>query len=247
MLIPFDTSLLLGLVSILLIILTPMLIVEDKNNAPLLNIVRGIDKDLLKYYQPLLDKAKRYSHEKNLKGKKLRIHRMLGNFPDPKDKSSPQFIAAVAGMAIVGWVYCLFLGMVSYIYSGLGNASLIDWILISGQFSLIVEFVVYWFGKTFPVVYPTLFFIVSLLLFSVGIVLGIVLVFTGSFFHVIDAEDIKWFYLGSLIVPLTPIIMTIVELFRYFIQENIKYYQLKIAVSDFEESKKESGKRRKKK
>ena len=142
MLIPFDTSLLLALGGVILIILTPILMGFKKNNAPLLDIVRGIDNDLLKYYQPLLEKAKRYSHEKNLTGKKLKIHRLLGNFPDPNDKLSPQFISAVAGMAIVGWVYCLFWGIVSYIYSGLENTSLIDWILISGQFSLIAEYAV---------------------------------------------------------------------------------------------------------
>ena len=94
--------------------------------------------------------------------------------------------------------------------------------------------------------YPTLFLIASLLLFLVGIALGTVLAFRGFFFHIIVVENLKWFYLGLLIIPLTPIIMTMIELLRYIYQENSKFKQLKTVVSDFEEFKKKSGKRTKK-
>lgn len=94
----------LSLLGIILVILTSLLAFGD--NPMLLRVVRGIDKDLSRHNQSWLEKAKKYTHEKNLAGRKLRIRRLLGNFPEERD--TPRFVVTVAGMAVIGWVYCLF-------------------------------------------------------------------------------------------------------------------------------------------
>lgn len=110
-----------------------------------------------------------------------------------------------------------------------------------GEISLFVEFVVLWFGKTFHVTYPTFFLLFSFLLLLIVLALGAALSFTGLFFHVIPESNVKWFYLGTLFVPFTPIIVAVIELLGYFSRERKKYKQLKNAIMDFENYKKESG------
>lgn len=242
MLIPFDASLLLSLLGIIFAILVPLSAFGEK--PLLLRLVRGVDKDLLKLNKTLLEKARRYTHEKNLSGKKLRIHRLLGNFPD--EKETPRFIAAVAGIAIIGLVFCLFFSLITYIYSGVKDISFINWILIAGQISFLVELVVFWFGKTFDVKDSTLYLVYAVFLLLIGFAVGAALSFTEHFFDVFPEKQVKWFYLGTLLVPFAPIFTALMELLLYWHKERKKYKQLKEAILDFEASKKESGKKTKK-
>ena len=149
-------------------------------------------------------------------------------------------------MAVIGWVYCLFFSTVSYIYSGQENDSLIDWLLIVGQLCLVIDLVVFWFGKTFQVIYPMFFLIFSFILMLIVLIFGAVLTYTGLFFHVIPEVNVKWFYLGTLSVPFLPIVVALVEVLVYLFEELKKYKRLKKAVLDFEVYKKEGGKSAKK-
>lgn len=234
MLIPFDISLVFSFVGILFTILASISLLREKNIV--LWLVREIDSDLSKLYGPLLDKSRKYTHEKKLTGRKLKIHRLLGNFPEEKDV--PWFVAAVAGMAVVALMYCLFFLLISYIYSGINNNVLIDWILIVGQISLIVQFLVCWFGKKFNVMYLTLYLIATVLLWLIGLAIGAIMSFTGLYFHIIPDAYMKWFYLSTLTIPFIPIIFATIELSIYFSDERKKYKKLNAAVLDFEEFKK---------
>jgi len=93
------------------------------------------------------------------------------------------------------------------------------------------------------VMQPTLFLLNSLFLLVLCVLLGALLSFSGLYFHVLSISSIKWFYLGTLLVPLAPIIMTFREIVHYTIQELKKYRQLKDSVLDFEKFRKESGRR----
>lgn len=239
MLIPFDPSLLLSLLGIVLAILVPLLAFGE--NPLLLKLIRGIDKDLSKSNKDLLSKARKYTHEKNLSGKKLRIHRLLGNFPE--ERETPRCITAVAGMAILGLVFCLFFALITYVYSGVNKDSFINWLLIAGQISLFVEFVIFWFGKTFDVKGSTLYLVYAVFLLLVGFAVGAALSFTDCFFHVFPTEQVKWFYLGTLLVPFMPIITAAIELLSYWAKERRKYKQLNRAVKDFETFKNTSRKK----
>lgn len=242
MLIPFDSSLLLSLLGIIVVILVPLLAFGE--NPILLKLIRGIDKDLSKLNKDLLSKARKYTHEKNLSGKKLRIHRLLGNFPE--ERETPRFIVAVAGMAIIGLVFCLFFSLITYVYSGVTKNSFINWILIAGQISLFIEFVVFWFGKAFDVKGSTLYLAYAVFLLIVGFAVGAALSFTDHFFHVFPTEQVKWFYLGTLLVPFVPIITAAIELLSYWTKEHRKYKQLNEAILDFENLKKETERKSKK-
>lgn len=235
MLLPIDVSLLFALVGIILVVLFPLVSFEDK--SPLLKWARGIDKDLRKLNEPLLDKAQQYSCGRSVNERKLIVRRLRGDFPE--DKPAPRFVIAVACIAFLSMSYCLVWGVASFVYSVEKNPSIIDCILIAGQFSVFIGCVAYWYGKTFETGYPTLYIGFFFVVWLVGILFGLLAAFTGVFFHVINAEWVKWFYIGTVAIPLVPIIIALFALLRYYFQERRKYDKLNKAVQDYEQSMKE--------
>lgn len=232
-----DISLLITLVGIILIIPISLLSSEDK--SPLVKWTKGIDRDLMKRNETLLTKARKYSHEKKVTGKKLKIRRQLGAFPE--EKAIPRFIVAIACLSLISIAYCFICVIASYIYSVSNNISIIDCILITGQVSVIIGGLGYWYGRTFEIGYPTLYRGFFFILWLCGMILSIIAAFTGIFFHCIDFAYLKWFYHGTLIILLAPVLLVIIELINYYFHERKKYSRLNEAVMDFEKFKKETA------
>ena len=121
-----DLSLLATLFGFVMVILTG-LVYWGKVNF-LIFAQKQIIIELASTNKELLVKAERYSHGTRLSGPKIRISRLMSSFS--RQYVVPSSVMVVSGLAAVAWLFCLFLMVASYIYTGVQHISIINIILL---------------------------------------------------------------------------------------------------------------------
>lgn len=238
-----DLSLLATLFGFVMVILTG-LVYWGKVNF-LIFAQKQIIIELASTNKELLVKAERYSHGTRLSGPKIRISRLMSSFS--RQYVVPSSVMVVSGLAAVAWLFCLFLMVASYIYTGVQHISIINIILLVTQTNVGAMLLMGWFGRNNSVEKPMLFLMSSLVWWAVFTAAGILMGVFGLFFHVIPLDQIHYAFYSFSLMPIFPILWAVCVALAYLWSERKKYKNLRKAVFAFEEFRKEKSQRIKKK
>lgn len=238
-----DLSLLATLFGIVVVLLTG-LVYWGKPNF-LVFLQKGITSEMAKGHCELLDKAEKYSHGTRLSGPKIRIKRMLSRFPH--EYSVPNSVLVVSGLAAVAWLFCLFLIVSSFIYSGIQESSIIDILLLGAQTNLVAMLLMSWFGRNNNVEQPVLFLISSFVWWFLATIVATIMGLSGLFFHVIAPEQLHIAFYSFAMIPFIPIVWSVCVTAAYYRRERSKYTDLQKAVTAFERFRLEESQKSKKK
>lgn len=225
-----DISLLATLFGIVIVLLTALIYWGKPNLLTFLQ--EGITSEMAKGHRELLDKAEKYSHGKHLSGPKIRIKRLLSRFS--QDNSVPNSVLVVSGLAVVAWLFSLFLIVLSFLYSGTQAPSIINVLLLAAQTNLLVMFITSWFGYNNSVERPILFLISSFIWWLLATLVATFLGVAGLFFHVIASEQLHIAFYSFAMIPFIPIAALVYVTAAYCIEEHRKYSDLQKAVTAFE-------------
>lgn len=238
-----DLSLLATLFGIVVVLLTG-LIYWGKPNF-LIFLQKGIISEMAKGHRGLLDKAEKYSHGTRLSGPKIRIKRMLSRFAH--EYSVPNSVLVVSGLASVAWLFSLFLVVLSFLYFGIQESSIIDTLLLGAQTNLAVMLLMGWFGRNNSVEQPVLFLISSFAWWFFATMVATIMGLSGLSFHVIAPEQLHIAFYSFAMIPFIPIAWSVCVTAAYYRREHNKYNDLKKAVTAFEKFRLEESQKSKKK
>lgn len=239
----FDISTLITLYAALIAILTGLIYIGKPNL--LIIIQKELIHELSEDYKQWMEKAERYSHGTRLSGPKIRIRRALGRFS--QDFSIPHSVLIVSGLAFVAWLFCLFMLVAGYVYSGMKNYTTINVILLVAQFNLIAMGVTSWFGQNNYVTRPVLYLSSTMFWWIVFTTLGMLMGISGFFFQVISYSFLPYVFYTITLIPLIPIAAFIWSAYGVYRDEKQKFDHLKNLVIDFEKFRLEESLRQKKK
>lgn len=238
-----DFSLLATLFGCVMVILTG-LVYWGKANF-LIIAQKRILIELATTNKELLVKAGRYIHGNRLSGPKIRISRLMSSFS--RQYVVPRSVMVVSGLAAVAWLFCLFLMVASYVYTGVQHISIVNIILLVTQTNVGAMLLMGWFGRNNSVEKPMLFLMSLLVWWAFFTVVGILMGVFGLFFHVIPLDQIHYAFYSFSLMPIVPIIWAVCVALAYLWSEKNKYTNLRKAVIAFEEFRKEKSQRIKKK
>lgn len=238
-----DFSTLLTLFGIIIVILTG-LVYWGKPNF-LVFIQERVICEMAKNNEELIDKAKKYSHGTRLSGPKIRIKRMLSHFQ--QEYAVPNSVMVVSGLAAVAWLFCLFLVVSGYVYTGIHEILIVDIILLTAQFNLVVMLFMGWFGRNNRVEKPVLFLISLLIWWLIALFLACVLGLSGISFQIIPFSHLNCTFYSLSLIPLIPILWAVCVVLLFSRKEKCKYDLLRKTVLDFEEFRKNENLKQKKK
>lgn len=236
-----DLSLLATLFGIIMVVLTG-LVYWGKPNF-LIYVQKQVISEMAASNKELLEMAERYSHGTRLSGPKIRIKRKLGSFSC--DYVVPNSVMEVSALAAVAWLFCFFLVVASFIYTGIQSLKLLNIILLTAQTNMVVMAIMAWFGKNNNVEKPILF-LMSLFVWWVAFtVVGCLMGLGGLSLQIIPTEHLHYAYYSFWLIPFIPIMVTVYTVFAYRCKEKQKYSELGDAVFAFEKFRKEESQRKK--
>ena len=238
-----DLSLLATLFGFVMVILTG-LVYWGKVNF-LIFAQKQIISELALTNKELLVRAERYSHGTRLSGPKIRISRLMSSFS--RQYVVPSSVMAVSGLAAVAWLFCLFLMVASFIYTGIQHISIVIIILLVTQTNVGAMFLMGWFGRNNNVEKPILFLISLFVWWAFFTAVGILIGIFDLFFHVIPLNQMHYAFYSFSLMPFIPILWAVCVALAYLWSEQKKYRNLKRAVLAFEKFRKEENQRTKKK
>lgn len=236
-----DLSSLATFFGIIEIVLTG-LVYWGKQNF-LIYLEMRVTSEMAAMNKELLDKAKRYSHGTRLSGPKTRIRRKLSNFPPEYVVSNT--VLEVSALATVAWLFCFFLIVTSFIYTGIQSITLLNTILLTAQTNMVVMMVMSWYKKNNSIEKPMLFLMTIFFWWSVFTIAGVIMAICGLFFPFIPLEYIHYAYFSFSLIPFIPIFWAVCMAFAFYNREKGKYSELRDAVVAFEKFRKEESQRKK--
>lgn len=184
----------------------------------------------------MLQKARRYTHERFLKGKKLKIKRALGKCPSKY--KVPKLVLFTSGLSAFSLCFSIFLAYASYRYTVLNDFDWINAALTVGLFTFVDMTVALWLAYLAPITVPVIYLLVLVIYRIVTMIIGIVLAFNNYIVFEMDGDAIVSVYHYLILVPLCSLIPTIISLIMILINELRNYHNLRVAVHNFENSKK---------
>lgn len=245
MILTVDLSLLVTLFGIVVVLLTGLIYRGKPDYNFLIFLQKGITNEMAKGHLELLGKAEKYSHGTRLSGPKIRIKRLLSRFAH--EYSVPNSVLVVSGLAAVAWLFCLFLIVLSFLYSGIQEPSIIDILLLGAQTNLAAMLLMGWFGRNNSVEQPVLFLISSFVWWLFATMVATIMGLSGLFFHLIAPEQLHIAFYSFAMIPFIPIAWFVCVTVAYCKREHSKYTDLQKAVTAFEKFRLEESKKSKKK
>lgn len=236
-----DLSLLATLIGIVMLMLTG-LVYWGKPNF-LIYVQKQVSNEMAASNKELLEKAERYSHGVRLSGPKIRIKRKLSCFSS--DYIVPRSVMEVSALAAVAWLFCLFLIVASFIYTGIQSLTLLNIILLSAQTNMIVMAAMFWLGKNINIERPMIFLMSLFKWWAIFTIAGILMGVSGLYCHVIPKEYMRHAYYLFSLIPFIPILWAVCVTLVYRNREKKKYSELSEVVFAFEKFRKEESQRKK--
>ena len=229
-----DMSLFITLLGVTIVIPTCLLYLGGDN--VLIKIQSGLISELEKVYSSLLQKAQRYTHERLLKGKKLKIKRALGKCPSKY--KVPKLIMLTSGLSAFSLCFSIFLAFASYRYTVLNDFEWVNAALTVGLFTFVDMSVALWLAYRVPITVPVIYLLVLVIYWIVTMIIGIVLAFNNCIVFEMDVDTIVSLYHYLVLIPLCPLIPAVVSIIMVLVNELRNYHNLKVAVQNFETGKK---------
>ena len=236
-----DLSLLATLFGIVMVVLTGLVYWGRQNF--LIYVQKQLISEMAASHKDLLKKAEHYSHGTRLSGPKIRIKRKLGVFSN--EYTVPRSVIAVSALAAVAWLFCLFLMVASFIYTGIQSFTILNIILLVAQTNLAVMALMLWLGKNNNIEKPILFLMALLIWWAISLAVSFVMGACGLFFHVIPTHQMHYAYYSFSMIPFIPILWAVCVAFAYYKREKRKYKELSEAVVAFEKFRQEESRKKK--
>ena len=239
----FDIPLFITLLGIMMVII-PGLIFYGKSNF-LTRRQEGIVQDIKEQHGALLIKAKRYTSGKRVKGLKLKLQRHLE--PCLEDYRPPKSVLTISGISVVCWLFCLFLIVSGFIYSGTKSSAALNAILLTSQMVLVAMLILAWFRANNDVVKPHLFLIQSFRWWLIATVVGVGMALTHCFIPVLSQKMTTVIFYLYVCIPLIPAIFAVISTYNLYRNEKKKFADFFMVLEEFEEYELPKGKKQRKK
>lgn len=229
-----DMSLFITLLGITFVIPTCLLYFGGGN--VLTKIQSGLISEIESVHSTLLQKARRYTHERVLKGKKLKIKRALGKCPS--NYKVPKLVMFTSGLSTFSLCFSVFLAFASYMYTVSSDFDWVNAALTVGLFTLVDMSVALWLASFVPITVPIIYLLVLVIYWGATAAIGTILAFNECIVFEMDIDTISSIYHYLVLIPLCPLIPAIISTLLIVFSEVRDYRNLNAAVNDFEASKK---------
>ena len=232
--ISFDSATMAGLVAALIALCYGLRFWDGDQSNFLDKRCKGLFNEIINDNRQLIDSVKATGVNLNSTGIGQRLHRTFRCCADEYHTSN--FVYFISGMAIISTVLCLFLIALPFFGNSTFHEDEVNMIIIIGQVALLIMFVPYLFLHNEHVIRYVRWNILHVFLAIIAIIIGVIISYTGLYFHVLNSSLLTVFYRITVCIPFVPIIFASGYVIVFWIRENIEIKNLKKVYDKYKNS-----------